>query len=198
MSEWIRAAVVAAAVLCVVPRAAGVALGERPVARAWHRRGHARWMEDRFTPAAGALPPAPAGKRVRLAPRARIAAADPRLVAALAEARRVRDGLAPGVPRDELSAVIATAETLDVTPSRLNAVELTLKRNAEFWAFARAARAGHAGHVRQLAGAVRVLPGAGPAGPAAGELRQGQRALDVLLVEGRPHVHARCARCSTR
>ena len=103
MSEWIRAAVVAAALLSVVPATAQAS----PVLRV--KEGHARWMEDRFMPAASALPPAPAGKRVRLA---------------------------PGAPPDELSSVIATAETLDVTPSRLNVVELTLKRNAEFWAFA--------------------------------------------------------------
>jgi hypothetical protein len=71
-------------------------------------------VEDRFAPAAS-LPPAPAGRRVRLAPVARAAAEQPRLEAALADARRVRDGLADGVPRAELSAVIATTEALGVT-----------------------------------------------------------------------------------
>jgi hypothetical protein len=67
------------------PGGGGAAVRDRaaePVLRV--KEGRAQWMEDRFTPAAGALPPAAAGKRMRLAPRARIAAADPRLDAALA------------------------------------------------------------------------------------------------------------------
>jgi hypothetical protein len=55
----------------------------------------------------------------------------------LTRARAARDTLPAGAPRDELSAVIATTESLDasgqLTSSRVNAIELILRRNTEFW-----------------------------------------------------------------
>src|SRR4051794_22208560 len=135
MREGIRAVVLAAALLCAVPAGANASV----VLRVAH--GHVARVQDRLAPPREALPPAVAGRRVRLARVAQIAGLTPaeraRLNTALGQARAARDALPAGVPRSELAAVIATAESLDatgaLTSSRLNAVELTLRRNTEFW-----------------------------------------------------------------
>src|SRR4051794_6452691 len=135
MGERIRAAVLAAAVVCALPASAQAST----VLRVDH--GRVARVQDRFAPPASPLPRAPAGRRLTLAPVARIAALTPaertRFDSALSRARTARNQLPAGVPRDELSAVIANGESLDasgqLTSSRLNAVELTLRRNTEFW-----------------------------------------------------------------
>ena len=107
--------------------------------------GKARVMNDRLLPpqARTALPAVPSGTTTiaRTARRARAATLTLTQRAgydsALRDARAVRDGLT-GARRDELSAVIATAEGIEaageLTLSRLPALTMTLRRNAEFWA----------------------------------------------------------------
>ena len=111
--------------------------------------GRARVVNDRLLPpkARTALPAVPDGTRiVRARPRApaRIAALSPLTPAqragydaALRDARTVR-GTLTGARRAELGAVIATAESIEargaLTLSRLPALTMTLRRNAEFWA----------------------------------------------------------------
>src|SRR4051812_3982902 len=100
MREGIRAAVVAAALLCAAPASAHAST----VLRVAH--SHVARVQDRLAPPPGALPPAAAGRRLRLAPVARIAALTPaerqRLNSALAQARAARDKLPAGTPRSEL------------------------------------------------------------------------------------------------
>jgi D-glucuronyl C5-epimerase C-terminus len=107
--------------------------------------GRAHKANDRFLPPREAtrLPAVPRGTRVaRVARMARAAItgstnARADYEAALADARRLRDALT-GTPRDELGAAIATAEGIDargeLSDSRVAALVLTLRRNAEFWA----------------------------------------------------------------
>src|SRR3954468_21437027 len=113
MRQGIRAVVLAAGLLCALPAAANASV----VLRVAH--SHVARVQDRFAPPPEALPPAVAGRRVRLAPLARIDVLTPaeraRLNTALRQARAVRDALPAGVPRSELAAVIATAESLDAS-----------------------------------------------------------------------------------
>jgi hypothetical protein len=106
--------------------------------------GKARAVNDRLLPprARTALPAVPRGAAIaRPGRRARAAGLTPAQRAgydsALNDARRVRDGLI-GARRAELSAVIATAEGIEasgqLTLTRLPALTMTLRRNAEFWA----------------------------------------------------------------
>src|SRR4051812_39640361 len=107
MREGIRAAALAAVLLCAAPAGARASTGLRgadaPVARG----------PDRFAPPPGALPRAGNGARMRLAPPARIAALGPaerqRLDNALAQARAARDTLPDGTPRAELAAAAHAA-----------------------------------------------------------------------------------------
>jgi len=106
--------------------------------------GKARVTHDRLIPPAWKTRlPAVRQQTRRLAPRplARAAAlpwTQQRDVdAALAEARAARDALPPGPARDELAGVIANVEALSssgqLTPSRVAATLMILRRNTEFW-----------------------------------------------------------------
>jgi hypothetical protein len=106
--------------------------------------GKARVTHDRLVPPAWKTRlPAVRQQTRRLAPRplARAAAlpwTQQRDVdAALAEARAARDALPPGPARDELAGVIANVEALSssgqLTPSRVAATLMILRRNTEFW-----------------------------------------------------------------
>jgi len=106
-------------------------------------RGHL--VRDRLLPpkAATALPAHGPTRLLRLSPTARAAAGTltaaerTEFDTALRSARTTRDAMAPGTPRDELSAVIANAEALDrsgqLTSSRLAATLMTIRRNKQFW-----------------------------------------------------------------
>ncbi len=106
--------------------------------------GRAKLVRDRLLPPAArtALPPAPQRTRL-LAPAVSARAASlpaaqsAEYEAALADAKRTRDALPAGPARDELSGVIANAEALSasgqLTPSRVPATLMTLRRNTEFW-----------------------------------------------------------------
>ena len=110
---------------------------------------------------------------------------------ARATASRMRSGRS-----GELRAVVAGVESLArrrlLTSTRMPAAFLQLQRNAEFWptrSFPKAPRperkpctgaaglGGGARDVRGRPGRLPVVSGPGPADPAAGELRQGQRAV---------------------
>ena len=106
--------------------------------------GKARWVRDPLLPPASktALPPVrgKSGPRVATTPRARAASLTgqerKRYSDALSAAKRQRDALS-GTRRAELSAVIAIVERIEsrgeLTSSRLNAIESTLRRNTELW-----------------------------------------------------------------
>lgn len=142
MKKCAVAAVVAACLISGVPAAHA-----SPVLKV--REGKAKRVNDRFLPPQKrtALPRVPRGTRIVRArsasrPMARAASLTSKerktYDGALRDARRTRDSLNAGTPRDELSAVIATAEGIDargdLTSSRLNAIVTTLRRNSEFWA----------------------------------------------------------------
>ena len=127
---------------------------------------------------------------------------------ALADARRTRDGLA-GARRTELGGVIAIAEAIDARG------ELSLEPSqrdrhdaqAQHGVLARQPAAGrrHARRVRRLAGDPRVLRRPRAAGPAARELRQGERGMERVQEPRRPtctklrsHLDAMIALASTR
>lgn len=110
--------------------------------------GTARISNDPFLPSRARTDLQPSGREARPASgRARIRAAAPASTLdpvqrapytdALDQARQARDKMAAGTPRDELAAVIATAEAIDargeLTPTRVNAVATTLRRNTTFW-----------------------------------------------------------------
>ena len=107
--------------------------------------GRAHPVRDRLLPpkAATALPAHGPTRLLRLSPTARAAAGTltaaerTEFDTALRSARTTRDAMAPGTPRDELSAVIANAEALDrsgqLTSSRLAATLMTIRRNKQFW-----------------------------------------------------------------
>ena len=135
--RWLGA-LAAGALLAALPAAAQAS----PALRV--KDGKAQRIDDRLLPPRSrtALPAVPRGATIaRSARRARAAALTPAQRAgydsALADARRVRDGLS-GARRAELSAVIATAEGIEargeLTLTRLPALTMTLRRNAEFWA----------------------------------------------------------------
>jgi D-glucuronyl C5-epimerase C-terminus len=134
-----KCAVLAAAIAAALPATADAS----PVLRVG-ADGRARVAEDRLLPprAATALPRTPrAGRRARVAAAAQVPVLSPAAradyTAALATARATRDRLG-GARRAELAAVIATAEAIDargqLTESRVPALVMTLRRNAEFWA----------------------------------------------------------------
>ena len=108
--------------------------------------GRARWIDQELSPVHATTLPRTA--RARIANRTPLddlstpspldAAARAEVDAALATTRGVRDALQAGAAQSELGGVIANVEALDatgqLTPSRVAATLMTLRRNAEFWA----------------------------------------------------------------
>ncbi len=108
--------------------------------------GRAQRVEDRFLPSRASTALPATGRKPMASRRltGRAAAASPIDAAqrapyadAMKQARQARDAMVAGAPRDELSAVISTAEQIDLrgelTPSRVLPVVTTLKRNTTFW-----------------------------------------------------------------